>query len=61
MRRMSHPSRRPGFTMIEIMVVVIILGILASMVVPRLSSTGKGVKSRHEDPYVLQPKPELRP
>ncbi len=35
--RLSHIFRRPnGFTMIEIVVVVAIIGILASMVVPKL-------------------------
>ena len=32
----SHPSR--GFTLIEVMVVIVILGILAALVVPRLLS-----------------------
>ena len=32
------PSSRAGFTLIEIMVVVVILGILAALVVPRIMS-----------------------
>jgi general secretion pathway protein G len=34
--RMSSPRRRAGFTLIEVMVVVVILGILAAIVVPRI-------------------------
>ena len=34
--RMNSPRRRAGFTLIEVMVVVVILGILAAIVVPRI-------------------------
>lgn len=34
----GFPSSRAGFTLIEIMVVVVILGILAALVVPRIMS-----------------------
>ncbi|MEW6262534.1 MAG: type II secretion system major pseudopilin GspG [Thermodesulfobacteriota bacterium] len=33
---LARPRRRPGFTLIEILVVVVILGILAGLVVPRI-------------------------
>ena len=33
-----HASRRRGFTLIEVMVVIVILGILAALVVPRVLS-----------------------
>jgi general secretion pathway protein G len=34
--KMSNARRRLGFTLLEVMVVVVILGILASLVVPRI-------------------------
>ena len=33
---LSHTSRQDGFTMIEIMVVLVILGLMAGLVVPRI-------------------------
>lgn len=36
MRSSTVPSRASGFTLIEIMVVVVILGILASVIVPKI-------------------------
>jgi len=36
LRRQDRPARRRGFTLIEVMVVVVILSILAAVVVPRI-------------------------
>jgi general secretion pathway protein G len=34
-------ARRPGFTLVEVMVVVVILGLLATLVVPRVMGQGE--------------------
>ncbi len=36
MPRLRPPARAPGFTLIEILVVIVILGILAALIVPRV-------------------------
>jgi prepilin-type N-terminal cleavage/methylation domain-containing protein len=38
---MPNPSSRAGFTLIEVMVVIIIIGIVMAVVFPRFSSMGK--------------------
>lgn len=43
-RRKSRLSDRAGFTLIEIMVVVVILGLLAALVVPKLMGTTETAK-----------------
>lgn len=36
--RPKHPVSRPGFTLVEILIVVVILGILAAIILPKFSS-----------------------
>ena len=48
----AHPSRGKGFTLIEIMVVIVILGVLAALVVP-------SVISRTDDARIVAAKSDL--
>ena len=43
---MFRPNRRAGFTLIEIMLVIIIIGALAAMVIPRLA--GRSEEARRQ-------------
>src|SRR5947209_138643 len=36
-RRLGHPKKASGFTMIELMIVVAIMGVLASIVMPKFA------------------------
>ena len=42
--RNRRPGNRPGFTLIEILIVVIILGILAAIVIPQFANSSKEAK-----------------
>ena len=44
---MKHSVKQSGFTLLEVMVVIVILGIMASMVVPKLmGATGKAATQK---------------
>src|SRR5678816_1074958 len=43
-RARRYPGGRPGFTMIEMLIVVVILGILATIVIPQFSNASMNAK-----------------
>lgn len=47
-------QRQPGFTLLELMVVMVLLGLVASMTLPRLSRWYAGVQARAEAGLVLE-------
>ena len=44
MRRNSKTAKQAGFTLIEIMVVLVIIGILAAFIAPKLTDQAEGAK-----------------
>ena len=50
MQRKISPSQQTGFTLIEVMVVIVILGVLAALVVP--SVMGRGEKAKVDTTHI---------
>ena len=42
--KLKQPSKQSGFTLIEVMVVIVILGVLAALIVPNVMGRGEKAK-----------------
>jgi prepilin-type N-terminal cleavage/methylation domain-containing protein len=51
---MRLPRDKKGFTLIELMIVVVIIGILAAIAIPRFQETSRQARASEADPIMKQ-------